>query len=398
MKKGFFAGLTPSQFMRRHWQKQPLLARDALPQYASDGEHGIDKKALFALAARDDVESRIIAGSGGKWSVRHGPFTAADLERMPSRNWTLLVQGVDQSFPQGARLLGEFSFIPYARLDDVMVSYAAPGGGVGPHFDSYDVFLLQTRGRRRWRIGSQRDLELVPDAPVKILSRFTPDQEWIVRPGDLLYLPPQYAHDGVALDECITCSIGFRAPAAQELASAFLDHVHDTIDLDGRYADPGLMPTREPGRIPGGIVDYAQGVLDRMRWSRSDVERFVGTYLTEPKNNVVFAPPRRPLPPEDFARRAQQSGVKLALASRMLVSRGEVYINGERHPAGAREAKHLRDLANARGLEPGFGGTRALAALLYRWYEAGYIELARAASRTARRSTTSGPRPSASAS
>src|SRR5688572_17863595 len=176
MKKGFLAGLTPSQFMRRHWQKQPLLARAALPSYGSEREDGIDKQALFALASRDDVESRIIARSGSKWSVRFGPFSAADLKRMPARNWTLLVQGVDQTLWQGARLLSEFSFLPYARLDDVMVSYAVPGGGVGPHFDSYDVFLLQGRGERRWRIGSQSDLELVADVPVKILSRFAPDQ------------------------------------------------------------------------------------------------------------------------------------------------------------------------------------------------------------------------------
>ena len=378
MKKGLLAGLTAREFMRRHWQKEPLLARAALPEHVtqdrSPPDSGMTKEALFALAGRDDVESRIIARSRSAWRVRHGPFTRRELERMPARNWTLLVQGVDQSLPQAAGLLREFSFIPHARVDDVMASYAAPGGGVGPHFDSYDVFLIQGRGTRRWRIGRQRDLELVADMPLKILARFAPGQEWIVRPGDLLYLPPQYAHDGVALDECITYSIGFRAPAAQELASGFLDFLQDGLDLEGRYADPALGPTRTPGRLPREIVDYAQEALTRVRWSRADVERFVGSYLTEPKANVVFEPPHPPLTPGVFARRAQSRGVRLALATRMLVTRSEAYVNGERVTldAGRRE---LGALADRRELPPRFGGGAALAALLYAWYAAGYIEV-----------------------
>ena len=398
MKKRLLAGLSAREFMRRHWQKEPLLARNALAEYASEyasecaiecaGEYasecaagrpaagaGITRDELFALASRDDVESRIIVKSERKWSVQHGPFTRRDVSRLPARNWTLLVQGVDQSLWQAARLLREFSFVPYARLDDVMVSYAAPGGGVGPHFDSYDVFLLQGLGKRRWRIGRQSDLELVPDTPVKILARFAPDREYIVQPGDLLYLPPHYAHDGVALDECITYSIGFRAPAAQELANGFVDFLQDRIELDGRYTDAGTAPTRAPGRMPRALVDYAEAVLDRVRWSRTDVERFVGAYLTEPKAHVVFDPPRRPLASAAFAQHARSRGVRLALPTRMLVARGDVYINGERHETPRAARKALAALADARELSPRFGGGAALAPLLYAWYEAGYIEL-----------------------
>jgi 50S ribosomal protein L16 3-hydroxylase len=374
MKSGFLAGLTPREFMRRYWQKQPLLAPAALPEYA--GRDRITKEELYTLAAREDVESRLIARRGAQWSVRHGPFTRAELTRMPRRNWTLLVQGIDQQLPQASRLLREFSFLPHARLDDVMVSYAAPGGGVGPHFDSYDVFLVQGSGERRWRIGSQPDLAFQPDLPLKILERFEPEREWTVQPGDVLYLPPQYAHDGVAIDECITYSVGFRAPGAGELASAFLDFLHDRLEVEGRYADPDVGPTREPGRLPRGIVDYAASVIDRLRWSRADVERFVGIYLTEPKNNVVFEPPRRPLSAPAFANRAQQRGVKLAGGTRMLVSNGDAYINGERHVPAKRDMARIEALADARELPPDFGGTSTVASLLYRWYAAGYIELA----------------------
>ena len=294
---------------------------------------------------------------------------------MPRRNWTLLVQGVDQHLPQGSRLLRVFSFLPHARLDDVMVSYAAPGGGVGPHFDSYDVFLVQGGGERRWRIGSQPDLALVPDLPLKILARFEPEAESTVQAGDVLYLPPQYAHDGVAVGECITYSVGFRTPAAEELASAFLDFLQDGLEVEGRYADPDLSPTHEPGRLPRRIVDYAAGVTDRLRWSRADVEHFVGVYLTEPKDNVVFDPPRRPFSAGAFAKRAQDRGLRLAPATRLLVSNGDAYINGERHLPPKRDMGRIAALADARELPPGFGGTAATASLLYRWYAAGYIEL-----------------------
>lgn len=373
MKSRFLAGLTAREFMRRHWQKQPLLARGALPEYAT--RKRITKDELFALAERDDVESRLLARRGAQWTVHHGPFSRRQLERMPQRNWTLLVQGVDQTLPQASGLLREFSFLPHARLDDVMVSYAAPGGGVGPHFDSYDVFLVQGAGERRWRIGSQPDLALVPDLPLKILERFEPEQEWTVQPGDLLYLPPHYAHDGIAVGECITYSVGFRAPAAGELATAFLDFLQDRLEVDGRYADPDVTPTRAPGRLPGRIVDYAARITDRLRWSRTDVERFVGAYLTEPKDNVVFEPPRRPLTPEAFVKRAQARGVRLAPATRMLVSNGDAYINGERHVPARRAMAPIEALANARELPPGFGGASA-SSLLYHWYAAGYIELA----------------------
>src|SRR5690606_39783213 len=190
------------------------------------------------MAAREDVESRLITHFSAKWHLEKGPFPKLPSPR--KTDWTLLIQGVNLHDDAADALLQQFRFIPDARLDDLMISYATPNGGVGPHFDSYDVFLLQAHGRRRWRIGSQKDLSLVEDLPLKILKHFKPEQEFVLEPGDMLYLPPHYAHDGIAADECMTYSIGFRAPSYQELGEAFLHFMMDSIDLKGRYADPDL--------------------------------------------------------------------------------------------------------------------------------------------------------------
>ncbi|HEV7799617.1 MAG TPA: cupin domain-containing protein [Burkholderiales bacterium] len=371
MKKSFLAGLTQTEFMRRHWQKAPLLTPRALPDYAD----AVTREDLIALAQRDDVESRIVRRSAGSWHVQHGPFTARDIARLPRTGWTLLVQGVDQKLRQAARLLREFSFIPYARLDDVMISYAAPGGGVGPHFDSYDVFLLQGQGTRRWQISRQRDLELLEDAPVKILKRFASEHEWRVGPGDLLYLPPQCAHNGVAIGECITYSIGFRAPSAQELGQQFLEYLQDRLALDGMYEDPDLTPTRAPGRIPQSLIDSAVSTLERLRWSRADVTRFMGAYLTEPKAHVVFDTPARSGTFDAFVRRVRNRGLRLALPTRLLISGRRLFINGESLHAPARTLKLFSALADERELRAPLDFDATAGRVLYAWYCAGYIEI-----------------------
>ena len=295
------------------------------------------------------------------------------MRRLPRSGWTLLVQGVDLELSTAARLLHEFSFVPYARLDDVMVSYAAPGGGVGPHFDSYDVFLVQGHGERRWRVSRQHDLDVTADAPLRILQRFTPQREWTVAPGDVLYLPPRYAHEGVALTECITYSIGFRAPDAQELGRRFLDFLQDRLALEGRYADPGLAPARNPGRIPAALLDWSTRKLARLRWSQRDVAEFIGVTLSEPKSTVVFERPTPQLSPTAFAREIARRGVELALSSRMLYRDRDIFINGERFKAGAAAARTLASLADARELAPRRHLDAAARELLYEWYLAGYI-------------------------
>jgi len=371
MTKDRLGSLSVDQFLRRHWQKKLLLVRGTLPEYADL----LQRKRLYELAARDDLEARLVMRAGTSWTVRRGPFSRSEMRRMPASGWTLLVQGVDRALPAARKLLEHFAFIPHARLDDVMVSYAPPGGGVGPHFDSYDVFLLQLSGVRRWRVSSQRDLSLVEDAPLRILRRFRASQEWLLHPGDMLYLPPRCAHDGIAVTECMTCSIGFRAPNAQELGVRFLEFVQDGLRLDGIYADPGLRRQRHPAFLSDAMVQKLQRMLARVRWNAADVERFLGCYLTEPKANVVFSRPRPPVNSTIFARRAAREGVCLALSTRMLFRGSIFYINGEICQERPRSARLLRRLADTRVLPGHAAGSRAIRGRLYEWYRAGYLLL-----------------------
>ena len=364
-------GLTPASFMRRYWQRRARLLRAALPGFAGLGS----RAKLIALACRDDVESRLVTRERGRWALAHGPFRAADFRGLPARDWTLLVQGVNLVDARADALMRRFAFVPWSRLDDLMVSVAVPGGGVGPHFDSYDVFLLQGYGRRRWRWGVQRDLSLVPGLPVKILANFVPTHDAVLGPGDLLYLPPQAAHDGTAVDECTTCSVGFRAPLAQDVATAFLTHLADRIDIGGRYADAGIRPARDPARIGADAQRRYRDLLAKIRWTPRDVEAFVGEWLTEPKAQVVYAPPRRPLAPAGFARSATRSGVVLDLATQALYDARAIYVNGERHPWPARGRAALARLADRRRLsarEAAALPADALA-LIHAWYRHGWL-------------------------
>jgi 50S ribosomal protein L16 3-hydroxylase len=373
MRKNFLAGMHAARFLRRHWQKEPLVARGALDDYCGI----VTREQLMQLARRDDVESRIVIRAGGRWRVLHGPFAARDFVRLPARGWTLLVHGVDLVLGGIARLAREFSFLPYARFDDVMVSYAAPGGGVGPHFDSYDVFLVQGQGTRRWTLSAQSDLELDPEAPLRILRRFRPGEQMDLAPGDLLYLPPRWAHDGVAMNECVTYSVGFRAPHAQELAERFLDFLRDRATLDGIYQDAGTAATGAPARIPSHLVASSTRTLARLRWSRKDVGEFLGTYLTEPKPHVTFTRPRSPLSAGEFERRARKQGVALAPATRMLYRDRSVFINGEAAACAPSTLPLFRKLANERVLTPPFVMPPQARQPLYDWYAAGYIQLTR---------------------
>jgi 50S ribosomal protein L16 3-hydroxylase len=281
-------------------------------------------------------------------------------------------------------LLHRFDFIAHARQDDVMASYAAPGGGVGPHLDSYDVFLLQGEGRRRWRIGPGTDTAFRPGLPLKILRNFKPRQEWVLEPGDMLYLPPGYAHEGVALDACFTYSIGFRAPSRQELAADFLDYLHDGLALDGMLTDPGLRPTSQPGALPRGMLNQAKLALRRLDRPQDAVADFLARKLSEPKPHIVFDPPRPALGAGAFAKAMRSSGFALDARSRMLYHGDRVYLNGEdvTPPAlGRNDVAALRQLADRRRLAPGMAVSAGLRSLLRSWYVYGFAHLDRGLSR-----------------
>src|SRR5882672_1625694 len=312
-------------FMRRHWQREPLLIRGAFPRFADP----LSPREVLALAASADAISRLVRRRGSSWSVEHGPFPPSRFKQLPRRDWTVLVQDTNH-FSRGAdELLAQFDFIPHARIDDVMVSYAAPGGSVGPHVDSYDVFLLQGHGRRRWQISSQKDHAFVPGLELKVLERFVPEQEWVLESGDMLYLPPGVAHHGVAESECLTWSIGFRAPTDAELVAAFLDFLRDRLEPPGQYRDPGETPARHPAEIPPRLVAHARRAMDAIRWTPQLVTEFTGGFLSDPKSHVFFSPPRRPLTRAQFEKRAARQGLALDPRSRLLFSGTIFFLNGE---------------------------------------------------------------------
>ena len=361
-------GLTPEQFLDIHWQKRPLLVRQAIPEL-----RGLpSRKELWALAQCDEVESRLVECRDGQWSVRHGPLRTRDLGRR-AHPWTVLVQGVNLHVPAADELLRRFDFIPWARLDDLMVSYAVDGGGVGPHFDSYDVFLIQTCGRRRWRIGAQRDLSVIDGAPLRILRHFKPSKEWILEPGDMLYLPPRYAHDGVAVGECMTCSAGFRAPSAQELGMRFLAFLEERIKLPGMYRDPDLKLQAHPGEIAPAMVSKTSRMLARIRWGDADVRDFLGCHLSEPKPHVFFSEPARPLGASAFLRRCGKSGLRLHAKTQLLFSGVRFYLNGERIDIEPADRRLLRVLADRRILPNLTGMSATAGAMMYEWYRRGFV-------------------------
>ncbi|HVY06352.1 MAG TPA: cupin domain-containing protein [Burkholderiales bacterium] len=371
-RKRLLGGLDANAFLRRHWQKQPLLVRGAIPGF----EGLLDFATMIELASREDCESRLVTRHAERWSVEHGPFNPRRLRRLPRQNWTLLVQGIESVLPSARRLLSQFDFIPHARLDDLMVSHAPPGGGVGPHFDSYDVFLLQGPGQRRWRVGRQRDLSLVENSPLKILQRFVPDGECVLSAGDMLYLPPEFAHDGVAVDACYTYSIGFRAPTHRELVSRFLSHLEDGFEDERRYADPDLVRQDHPAKIGGAMIAKVDRILRSMDWTRRDIADFLGTYLTEPKPHVVFKRPARPLSGAAFAAAARRLGIALSPGSLMLHAGAKFFMNGEMQRLGPTGQEALRKFADNRRLSGRQLPPRGQAAdILYRWYRDGYIEL-----------------------
>ncbi len=342
-------GMTPAAFMRDVWHRKPLLIRQAVPGIVPP----VSREALFDLADSDDVESRLVTHFRNRWKLAHGPFARENLPGVKTRQWTLLVQGVNLHDDAAAELMGLFRIVPDERLDDQMISYASDGGGVGPHFDSYDVFLLQVSGRRRWRISSQTSLELIPDMPLKILDDFNAEQEWVLEPGDMLYLPPQYAHDGIAEGECMTCSIGFRAPAYRELAGHFLawlsETVEDNEDLGGRYADAGERAATRPAQLPAGMAKAVAERLKALQWNSQMVSEFLGSHLSEPKPGVEFAEiPDMPL--RRYATLAARHGVVLPSASIALYDRANFFLNGEAYEPPAELMQWLKKLADYRQL------------------------------------------------
>ena len=363
-------GISPETFMQRYWQKKPLVIRQAIPGFSPL----LERIELLELAAQEDVESRLVVqgapGNGDAWKFKHGPFARKSLPPLKQAGWTLLVQGVDSHDERVHGLINQFRFVPDARLDDLMISYATDQGGVGPHFDSYDVFLLQAHGRRRWRIGRQKDLSLVPDMPLKILANFEPEEEFVLEPGDMLYLPPKYAHDGIAVDECTTYSIGFRSPSQAELAQEVLQRIAEQAmdDLPATlYTDPKQAAVEAHAELPSAMLEFAQAAVQTALKDPKAIARALGEYLSEPKANVWF----------DGEGQDVAGAIRLDRRTRMLYDAHHVFINGESFNAAGRDAQLMRQLADMRQLDA--KEVRRLSegaiSLVQDWCDAGWLHV-----------------------
>ena len=281
-------GITAREFLRDYWQKKPLLIRQAIPDFESP----IDADELAGLALEEEVESRLVIEHGERpWELRRGPFVEDTFSTLPEREWTLLVQAVDQFVPEVAELLEQFRFLPSWRIDDVMISFAAPGGSVGPHFDNYDVFLLQAQGKRNWKIGQMCSSEspLLQHADLRILAEFEESAEWVLEPGDMLYLPPRLAHFGIAEDDCMTYSVGFRAPSAAEVLTHFTDFLSQYLTDEERYTDADAQPASDPHQIQSDALDRLKSLLAEHMSDERMLLTWFGQFMTEPRYPELVA-------------------------------------------------------------------------------------------------------------
>jgi len=370
--------------MKSYWHKKPLLVRGAIPAFELSKQAGvplnsaISPEELFKISGDDAVESRLIKAK--PWSFADGPFKKKSIPSLESPDWTLLLQGMEARHPAAAKILSWFRFIPDARLDDLMISIAGPGGGVGPHFDSYDVFLIQMSGRRRWRISEQKDLTLNPNLPLKILQDFKVDQEWVLEPGDMLYLPPHVAHDGVALDAgCQTWSVGFRAQSYKEILQEGLWRLAESLEgipeLEKRFADPKQKATSQAEQLPEEMIQQLKQKLKSLKLDH--VETFlpgIAAYLSEPKPQTYFDGSKNDLSPEDFQRQITKQALEPHPQTRLLALGEKIYCNGEDVTTGQTSSTQTawRSLAAKRQFKGSLGRFQADSSL-FEAFEAGWL-------------------------
>lgn len=294
-------GLTPSEFLRDYWQKKPLVIRRAFPGFQCP----VSADELAGLACEEGVESRIVIENddGKPWQLHNGPFAPDRFSELPEQDWTLLVQGLDHWVPEIADLLEHFRFVPNWRLDDIMASYAPKGGSVGPHYDQYDVFLLQAQGHRRWTFGGHCDhtSPRVEGTPLRILSSWDGEETVTLAPGDMLYLPPGIGHHGVAEDDCITLSVGFRAPTIDDVLTGFTDFLCNESDASDHLNDPDLQVQDNPGTIKPDVIDRLETVIREKLGDRRQLALWFGQYSTAPKSMDIVVPAEEPASAEDLA-------------------------------------------------------------------------------------------------
>ncbi len=296
----------PQVFLRDCWQRRPLLIRGLFPTL----ENPLEPDELAGLACEEGVEARIIRHAGAELVTEHGPFAEDRFGTLGPEPWTLLVNAVDHHVPDVSALIDTFRFIPNWRIDDVMVSYATDHGGVGPHFDQYDVFLIQGLGRRLWQVGEVCDetTALLPNPDLRLLANFKPVQEWVLEPGDVLYVPPGIAHNGVAVgDDCMTYSVGFRAPSQDELIAGWAEHLVDETGADRRYADPRLALQVNPGEITAEAIEDLHALVTEKLMDRQAFARWFGQYSSAPKNPEIDWSPEEAITAAALRKRVAES-------------------------------------------------------------------------------------------
>jgi 50S ribosomal protein L16 3-hydroxylase len=365
-----------NDFLKNYWQKKPLLIKNAIPNFVSP----ITESDLFIIAQNEEAVSRLIEHKQGIWQVKYGPFKKSDLPKKTNIPWTILVQNINHYFPFAESFLNLFKFIPYARLDDLMISYATKKGSVGPHFDSYDVFLFQAQGAREWKISDQKKFTLDKQSSIKIITNFKSKNSWVLKPGDMLYLPPNIGHWGISQsDDCVTYSIGFRAPGTFEIQSKFLDFIQDHLITNENeiYKDPNLTPQKNPAEISSNMTKAMRNIVDRLRWDKSSINHFIGQLLSEPIENSIFET-RKPLSLKAFEKSIVHKTLRLNSKTRMLFIKNNFYINGEFIKIDKKYTSFLKQLANDReiSLESTLNkrDLNALGIVLLPLYEAGFID------------------------
>ncbi len=365
-----------NDFLKNYWQKKPLLIKNAIPNFVSP----ITESDLFIIAQNEEAVSRLIEHKQGIWQVKYGPFKKSDLPKKTNIPWTILVQNINHYFPFAESFLNLFKFIPYARLDDLMISYATKKGSVGPHFDSYDVFLFQAQGAREWKISDQKKFTLDKQSSIKIITNFKSKNSWVLKPGDMLYLPPNIGHWGISQsDDCVTYSIGFRAPGTFEIQSKFLDFIQDHLITNENeiYKDPNLTPQKNPAEISSNMTKAMRNIVDRLRWDKSSINHFIGQLLSEPIENSIFET-RKPLSLKAFEKSIVHKTLRLNSKTRMLFIKNNFYINGEFIKIDKKYTSFLKQLANDReiSLESTLNkrDLNALGIALLPLYVAGFID------------------------
>lgn len=344
-----FAGDIPVEtFLREYWQKKPLLIRNAFPGIQSP----LTPDELAGLACEDDANARIVfeQHEQGHWHVLHGPLNEDDFSNLPEKNWTLLVTDVDKHVPAARELIGHFRFIPDWRIDDLMISYAPEGGSVGPHTDAYDVFLIQAQGQRRWMLNQDFDDTCLQGTELRILEHFTATQDWILNPGDMLYLPPNIAHYGIAMNECMTCSVGFRAPSISNMVSEYAECLAADIDRSLRYEDPDLVCQQSPAEIsPDALKRIRSIIAEHLTVDNERLVRWFGEFSSESRSGLHTQPPEKPIATYDelAASLTAESKIVQSPAVKLLFARNNdtalLFVDGSCYAASLAFARALTD-------------------------------------------------------